>query len=188
MRSILLILLIITSRIAFGQEYVYVNTDSLILRDRPEKIYNVLAILHVPSKVSIVATDKGYINDKAVNARFYQVSLTHWKEDGTSLRIDGWVEKKYTVRSKAEITIRGVDTTADLLFTDVPFIPYMGSDEHDPNPINCAEFPYPKYKGGEKHFDLPVKSKRVYHTGPRGGCYYLSGKGKKVYVDKKFCK
>ena len=183
-----LILLLIIPDSVFGQEYVYVNTDSLILRDRPEKIYTVFAILHVPSQLKIVANDNGYINDKAVNARFYQVSFTHWKQDGTSLTKYGWVEKKYTVRSKAAITVPGADTTADLLFTDVPSIPYIGSDEKDPNPVNCAKFPYPRYKGGEKHFDLPVKNKRVYHTGPRGGCYYLSGKGRKVYVDKKFCK
>ena len=188
MRNFLFILLLIISAPACGQEYVYVNTDSLILRDRPEKKYKVLAILHAPSRVKIAAIDKGYINDKAVNDRFYQVFFTHWKEDGTSLTMGGWVEKKYTVKSKAGITFPGADTTADLLFTDVPSIPYMGSDERDPNPFNCAEFPYPKYKGGEKHFDKAVKNKRVYHNGPRGGCYYLSVKGKKVYVDKKFCK
>lgn len=30
--------------------------------------------------------------------------------------------------------------------------------------------------------------KRVYQTGSRGGCYYLSTSGKKVYVDKSLCK
>lgn len=28
---------------------------------------------------------------------------------------------------------------------------------------------------------------RTYYTGPRGGCYYLSGSGKKVYVDRSLC-
>lgn len=27
-----------------------------------------------------------------------------------------------------------------------------------------------------------------YHTGKRGGCYYLTGSGKKKYVDHSFCK
>jgi uncharacterized protein YgiM (DUF1202 family) len=28
---------------------------------------------------------------------------------------------------------------------------------------------------------------RVYFRGPRGGCYYLSGSGRKVYVDRSLC-
>jgi hypothetical protein len=28
---------------------------------------------------------------------------------------------------------------------------------------------------------------RIYTTGPRGGCYYLSGSGRKVYVDHSLC-
>lgn len=28
---------------------------------------------------------------------------------------------------------------------------------------------------------------RVYITGPRGGCYYISGSGRKVYVDRSMC-
>ncbi len=30
-------------------------------------------------------------------------------------------------------------------------------------------------------------SGRVYHTGPRGGCYYYSASGSKVYVDRSYC-
>lgn len=28
---------------------------------------------------------------------------------------------------------------------------------------------------------------RVYHTGPRGGCYYINGSGNKQYVDRSIC-
>ncbi len=28
---------------------------------------------------------------------------------------------------------------------------------------------------------------RIYITGPRGGCYYISGSGRKVYVDRSVC-
>ena len=30
-------------------------------------------------------------------------------------------------------------------------------------------------------------AKRVYHVGPRGGCYYYDGNGNKVYVDHSYC-
>ena len=33
-----------------------------------------------------------------------------------------------------------------------------------------------------------ASSARSYSTGPRGGCYYLSSSGKKVYVDHSYCK
>lgn len=29
---------------------------------------------------------------------------------------------------------------------------------------------------------------RVYHTGPRGGCYYYSSSGRKQYVDRSYCR
>jgi hypothetical protein len=28
---------------------------------------------------------------------------------------------------------------------------------------------------------------RTYHTGPKGGCYYVNSAGNKVYVDKSYC-
>lgn len=31
-------------------------------------------------------------------------------------------------------------------------------------------------------------SGRTYHLGPKSGCYYYSGSGKKVYVDHSFCR
>lgn len=31
------------------------------------------------------------------------------------------------------------------------------------------------------------RTDRMYITGPRGGCYYLSGSGRKVYVDRSLC-
>lgn len=39
----------------------------------------------------------------------------------------------------------------------------------------------------ERPKPTPNDTKRVYQTGSRGGCYYLSPSGKKNYVDKKFC-
>lgn len=31
-------------------------------------------------------------------------------------------------------------------------------------------------------------SSRIYRRGPRGGCYYIAGSGKKVYVDRWLCR
>ena len=184
-KVLFIILLFITSGSVFGQEYVYVNTDNLILRDRPEKVYIVFAILHAPSRLKIEPYENGYKNDPAITKRFYQVSISYKDNDGIYHYTDGWVEKKYVVDDPDKITVTGVDKHLDLTVTEPFLVPFMGEVEQDPNNGNAREFQAPKYKGGEKE---PEPFKRVYHKGPRGGCYYVNGKGKKIYVDKGFCK
>jgi hypothetical protein len=46
-----------------------------------------------------------------------------------------------------------------------------------------------KRKTPETSDDSDIESypSRDYQTGPRGGCYYISGSGSKVYVDRSFC-
>lgn len=61
---------------SIGQEYLYVNTDNLILRDRPEKKYIVFAILHAPCQVKVERYEDGYKNDRAVKEKFYRVSIS----------------------------------------------------------------------------------------------------------------
>lgn len=34
---------------------------------------------------------------------------------------------------------------------------------------------------------LPKSNSRSYYTGPRGGCYYYNGSGKKQYVSRSYC-
>nr|DAJ43361.1 MAG TPA: nuclease-like protein [Caudoviricetes sp.] len=40
----------------------------------------------------------------------------------------------------------------------------------------------------EKEEKKPEQAEKVYHRGPKGGCYYFTDKGEKEYVDKDFCK
>ena len=40
----------------------------------------------------------------------------------------------------------------------------------------------------EKEEKKPEQVEKVYHRGPKGGCYYLTDKGEREYVDKAFCK
>ncbi len=180
MKQFLFLLLFIPFT-SLAQEHLYVNTDNLVVRDRPEKRYNVYAILHPGCEVDMGRADKGYKNNKEVINKFYRITFTYRYENRRSLTVSGWVEKKYMVRSRAQITVSSADAIAKLPVTMVP-------NEDDPKQFNCAAYPFPKYKGGEKHFDVTATSKRIYHTGARGGCYYLSPKGDKRYVDPKFCK
>jgi len=186
--TILFFVFLIIPGKAHGQEFVYVNTDNLILRDRPEQEYMVFAILHAPCKLRVEHTDVGYNNNKAVEDKFYRVSYTFKDKKGIGHYTGGWVEKKYTVLDPSAIRLPGVDTSVQLSLDEISLIPYMGTYEDDPNEWNYRVYPYPMYKGGEHHFKTPAIRKRRYYVGSRGGCYYIGGTGKKVYVDGKYCK
>jgi hypothetical protein len=184
-RLLLFVLLVVASRVC-GQEYVYVNTDNLLLRDRPQHDYRVYAVLHAPTKL-MVKRDGEYKNDKAVNARFYYVYL-HYMEDGFSKSIWGYVEKRYVVANPEKVSVRNIDKQQELNFDWVVIKPYMGDIKYSPNKFNGDKFPPPKYKGGDVFTKAETEvAKRKYHEGPRGGCYYIGRKGEKIYVDKQWC-
>ncbi len=165
---------------ASAQKYVYVNTDNLILRDRPEKEYNVFDVLHAPCRLEVIPYSKGYDNT-AVEDKFYHVVLRVWFEKTKkSYSGYGWVEKKYVVDSHGKVTTPYKDSTETISYTKVDFL------NDDRKQLNYRSYPYPKYKGGEKNFE--TNSTRKYRKGPRGGCYYINAKGRKVYVDAKLCK
>ena len=180
--SLTLVFLCAFSVTGHGQGVVYVNTDNLIMRDRPEKQYFVVAIVHAPCRLDIEPWDVGYDNDKTVIANFLKVSFSY-ESNGIHHLIAGWVARKYLVPDLAKVTVHGLNTRSQTI-DPVPLITYSGDFEHNPNRENARDFLPPKYKGGEKQ---PGIARRVYHKGPRGGCYYINGKGHKVYVDKKRC-
>ncbi len=168
-----------------AQEYLYVNTDNLILRDRPEKKYIVFAILHAPCQVKVERYEDGYKDDKAVKDKFYQVSIAYIdSESGIHHHIGGWVMKKYMVTSQEKVTVPGADKRLAINASQLLLERYMGDDAYNPNHGNSLEFLPPKYKGGEKE---PEVFKKVFRTGPRGGCYYMNRSGNKVYVKDKYC-
>jgi len=177
----LLALLLLVTNMLYAQEHVYVTTDNLVLRDRPELRYAVLAILHAPCRLQVDAYDSYYANNKAVKEKFYRVSMSY-EENGIHNYIAGWVVKKY-VRSE----LPGNDAPGDRnIFADKVFVSAHYDDESSTELFNATDYPAPKYKGGEpQHRAKAVK--RAYHKGPRGGCYYINGKGHKIYVDSKYC-
>lgn len=46
----------------------------------------------------------------------------------------------------------------------------------------------PEPEVGDEPPPAPRRSGRVYHEGPRGGCYTYSRSGRKEYVDHSFCR
>ena len=146
---------------AIAQEYVYVNTANLLLRDRPEIKYNVYNVLQPPCRLKVISDDNMGYDSKAVNGRYYHVVLIkHDDQAKRSYSSYGWVEKKYVVKSMAKVTAHYSDSTA-VSFIDIPV-------SGDLSTLNYRSYPYPKYKGGEDHFGPEYK--RKYIKGPRGGC------------------
>jgi hypothetical protein len=168
--------------VTYGQDTVYVNTDNLVMRDRPERVYNVFAILRPACPLKLDATDVGHVNNKSVNARFYQVILRYKDIKGVSSYMHGWVDKRYVVTKLDKVNYPGADKTPG---TDITELMLTVDLPYGDNEFNGALYPPPKFKGAEKP---PPPPKRVYHIGPRGGCFYKDVRGKKVYVDKQFCK
>jgi len=167
-----------------AQEFVYVNTDNLIIRDRPQRQYRVVAIAHAPCRLKVEPYEPAYWDSLAVKKQFYRVSLQFDDAKGIHNHFGGWVEKKYVVTDTAKINWPVAQKGLALSASIVKVPSYMGEDERSPDPMNYADFRYPAYKGG---VNQPPPPRRVYHKGPKGGCYYMGKHGRKVYVDKRFC-
>lgn len=179
MRYLLFPLLIsFFSSLQAQERILYVNTDNLILRDLPEKRYNVFAILHAGATLVEDTGDHGYKDDKAISSKFYEVKLKNRDTPGDCHFIGGWVEKKYIVR-KPEM-VKQTLVKKDLpYFDEIHVINICGY-------YNDKDFPPPKYKGGEPNVRGELRSGR-YLLGPKGGCYFYNKHGKKVYVDRSYC-
>lgn len=175
-----MIIALLASLGTMAQEYVYANTENLLFRDRPEKTYRVFLILQPGCKLEIESMDRGYARNKEIVDKYYPVAIRYIDERGHTQYFGGYVMKKYCVKRLEEVAAKDVDTTMRL-FENVPLYEYQ-----EPEDFNCALYKYPTYKGGELQF-APSITPKVYFEGPRGGCYYLSKNGNRIYVDKKFC-
>ncbi len=167
---------------SYAQNIKYSTTNNLIVRDKPEKEYIVLLILNKGSKVEILPIN-GDTKNKEVVSKYEHVLITLQNENGNTNRTIGWVYKSYLEKKYTQTNV--IDSISINNATSVNLIPYSGDEKYNPNKSNRFNYRYPQYKGGEK---VLIEEQRRYFLGARGGCYYKSKKGTKVYVDKKFCK
>lgn len=181
-RCSLAIILLLQSFAGYGQQYVYVTTPNLILKSNPEEQYFVFAIMQPGCQLQFRPGGLEYYKDKpALTDKFLPVCICYKEENGFYTAIYGWVEKKYVSESAEGSLPIGTG------YTKVNI-----GDMEDPEVCNnAADYPYPKYKGGARTFKKHGKAgkgKLVFHTGARGGCYYINAHGRKVYVDSRMCK
>jgi hypothetical protein len=160
---------------------VYITTDNFIVRDRPEPDYVVLLVLNRNCKVSTDNTVYRNAAGEEMSGKFARIKFTYHNTEGLTCSVFGWADRHF---------VTAIPPAADAdtcRITPVDLMPFMGELAENPNKNNRFEFPYPKFKGGEQTLTKPNLD-RKYHTGARGGCYYISTSGRKVYVDKKYCR
>ncbi len=74
----------------------------------------------------------------------------------------------------------------------IEFITTGGSGSATPRPENVPDYgpltsPTPRRERAQEAPARSTSGSRGYITGPCGGCYYYSGSGRKVYVDRSLC-
>jgi hypothetical protein len=71
------------------------------------------------------------------------------------------------------------------------FVSYFPAAERKESPTQLMVVPKSEPATGSRNERVrpatPARSTGGYIRGPRGGCYYLSGSGRKVYVDRSLC-
>ncbi len=179
---ILMFLLPICNSVCYAQNIKYSNINNLIVRDKPDKDYIVLLILNKGCKVEILPNNE-YTKNKEISSKYDHVLITLQNENGNTNRTIGWVYKSYLVKDYIKTT--NIDSVFINNSISVNLTLYSGDEKYNPNKSNKYNYRYPQYKGGEK---VLIEEQRHYFLGARGGCFYKSKKGTKVYVDKKFCK
>ena len=164
---------------------MYVNTDSVLIRDRPTTDYIVVMVANKACRLKIEKCDSPYLGKKAIIDKFYRVSYAYPANNGLPHIVGGWVMKKY-LRPKPFI-VKQLESNPQKNYKEADLVPYSGNTANNPNKENRFLYPYPKYKGGERNLVITKTATHQYLKGVRGGCYYFTKSGRKVYVDKKFC-
>lgn len=82
-------------------------------------------------------------------------------------------------------SLQGVARPLLLIAVSVAFV-CMSPAAHAASRPEATSQAYPEGYSG--HFLAVRKSARTYHTGPKGGCYYINRNGNKTYVDRSLCR
>jgi hypothetical protein len=147
------------SLLGFSQAYMYVNKDTVYMREHPSLKSRVVLLIHAPTK--IVAEE---ISDTTADGRELAkewVGVKFFINDGTWLggkTYYGFVKKEYLVPRLSLLTA-DVDTTIQLSYTEMAT---------DTTPMHQARIDFKETFTGQ--------------------CYYLNSNAKREYVNSEFCR
>lgn len=201
MSRLLLLMLCFVAAVATGQDVRYVNAPNLVLRDNHLPDYNVIAIVHAGCEVTVDTlmpireVDKNFLKTMCPISILIHMPEHQYK----AVNLNGWVPKRYLVKSRALVTVPGADTTLSVHVTRVKINRYDYYEQRYGTSSyrtvdkgiaysNARKYIAPKYQGGNPLPLPPPPKPREYLSGPRGGCYYINAAGKKVYVGPENCK
>ena len=201
MPRLLLLMLCFVAAVATGQDVRYVNAPNLVIRDNHLPDYNVCGIAHAGCEVTVDTVLSIEYIDKNILKTMCHISIPIYMPEHQYkvVNLNGWVPKRYLVKSRALVTVKGADTTLSVNATRVPvkrfdyYLQRHGTSSYKTVDkgiaySNARKYVAPKYQGGNPLPLPPPPKPREYLSGPRGGCYYINAAGKKVYVAPENCK
>lgn len=161
MRKIVLILMMsMISVLGFSQSYMYVNKDTVFMREHPSLKSNVVLLIHPPTKIAVEEITNEASEDQELVSEW--VAVKFFANDGSWLggkTYYGFVKKEHLVSSPAQITAEVTDTTIKLNYTQMPT---------DTTPMHKGRVDFKETFTGE--------------------CYYLNANAKREYVPDTYCR
>jgi uncharacterized protein YgiM (DUF1202 family) len=146
------------------------------------KVFTILTLLLLTLSVNVNAqsTRMARVISERANMRDTPSANGNIEQDvaeGTMVRVLGLQGAWYVVRDRDRVGWMHGNT--------LEFIK-SGSTYDSPRRSVRSTSPTTSGSGRISTPRIPASS-RMYIRGPRGGCYYLSGSGRKVYVDRSLC-
>jgi hypothetical protein len=159
-KYLVMLMLSLFSLLSYSQQYMYVNTDTLPLREYPDYKSAVTLLLHAPCKIAVEE-----IADTSAEARELSkdwAPVKFFLSDGSWLggtTYYGYVLKRHLVPDLSQVTVENVDTTMLLSVT------LLATDS----------------TAGKK----PGVNFKETSTGE---CYYIDATAKRDYVGNNYCR
>ena len=95
--------------------------------------------------------------------------------------VDGWIDMNDKVDNIFQLSVS--DSLMNMLKSGVAYRRFEPSAWQQAQDAKAAA----EEAKAERAENSSSKRKRIYITGPRGGCYYINDNGNKVYVDHSYC-
>ena len=179
MRALLIILTYIHCSSAFSQSKKEILTSIREINKKIESLEKMYISIQVENKKLKLHNEALSDSLLAISRNYYQINVTLKIQEERYLRLASLnsrlrvsldsINKEVTYKAKLEESKKAKAENS---------LPQSGSSSS----YNSFSSPAPAPKRPSSN------SYRTYYTGPRGGCYYIGGTGKKVYVDRSLCR
>jgi hypothetical protein len=148
--------------------YHFINKPSVYLKAKPAASSMTMATLYHGSYVEYLG--------KIENSDFIAIHA------GTGIGYTGYIMKDDIVDSLAKLNV-----------TDEEMVRLKGNyyckiQESSAYGAKVQKIADSEMVAETKTQSADTRSRRVYYTGPRGGCYYINSNGNKTYVDHSYCR